>query len=70
MGRISSVKKNLESIMTKQEFREYYGQSVYQARLSAAVAYLHKYQDSDALHLADEFIRMLLAESVKKLEDL
>jgi len=48
--------------MTKEEFGDLYGQSVYEFRLSVALQLLTKYRPDDALELADEFIESLLAE--------
>ncbi len=55
--------------MTKPEFIEYYGMNVYQVRLRAALSYLGTYGSKDALDLADEFVRDLLAEQSQEVED-
>jgi len=55
--------------MTKEEFGDLYGQSVYEFRLSAALQLLTKYRPADALELADEFIESLLNEETGAVKD-
>jgi hypothetical protein len=58
-----------KEFMTKTEFLELYGRHVFDVRLSAATSLLNKYGPKDALMLADEFVELLLSESVAHAKD-
>jgi len=52
--------------LTKYQFLELYGSSIYETRLRAALSLLARYQPFDALQLADEFLDLLLKEELER----
>ena len=55
--------------MTKDEFLEVYGRHVNEVRLNAAIDLLAKYGPVDALAVADQFIELLLSQSINVVND-
>jgi hypothetical protein len=54
--------------MSKTEFLELYGRHVYEVRLAAAMGLLVKYGPRDALTFADQFVELLLDESLSEVK--
>jgi hypothetical protein len=57
--------------MTKQEFRDFYGKSVYQLRLELILSFFNSNHNlRDCLKFADDFVASLLNEDAEKVKNL